>query len=282
MVDVSYQRRMAAEILKCGVNRVWIDPDQVDEVAEAVTRGDVRRLICYRVIQKRQIRGVSQARTRRMMAQKAKGRRKGPGSRRGGKFARGPRKRNWIRLIRPLRDELKTLRGDGKLDATTYRVYYRKARGNMFKSRSHMLTQMELAGVITEGDIKEKETAKERARREREERRAKAQAARARVRAKAAEARAKREAEEAKNAEEAKKTAEAAASEERPGPTEEDAPEEDAPEEEAPEEDAPAKEVPEEEAPEEEAPEEETPEEEAPAKEVPEEKGSGKTDEEVD
>lgn len=215
MVDVSYQRRMAAEILKCGVNRVWIDPDQVDEVAEAVTRGDVRRLICYRVIQKRQVRGVSRSRTRKMLVQKAKGRRKGPGSRQGGKFARAPRKRRWIRLIRPLRDELRSLREDGKLDATTYRMYYRKARGNMFKSRAHMLTQLELAGVITEGDIKEKETAKDRAKREREERLEKARAARARVRKKAAEARAKREAEmkaeEEKKAEEAKKAAKAKA-----------------------------------------------------------------------
>jgi large subunit ribosomal protein L19e len=261
MVDVSYQRRMAAEILKCGVHRVWIDPDQVDEVAEAVTRGDVRRLICYRVIQKRQKQGVSRGRTRRMVIQKAKGRRKGPGSRRGAKFARAPRKRTWIRLIRPLRDELKTLRADGKLDATTYRIYYRKARGNMFKSRSHMLTQLELAGVISEGDIREKETAKERAKREREERRAKAQAARARVRKKAADARAAREA--ARKAEEAEKAKEALDEEPAEETPEELPPEEgkkateEAPDE-APEEDkaeGPPEEDADEEAPEEEAPE---------------------------
>jgi large subunit ribosomal protein L19e len=256
MVNVSYQRRMASEILKCGLDRVWIDPDQVDEVADAVTRGDVRRLICYRVIQKRQKLGVSKGRTRRMRAQKAKGRRKGPGSRRGAKHARAPKKRTWIRLIRPLRDELKTLRADGKLDATTYRIYYRKARGNMYKSRAHMLIQLELAGVITEGDIKEKVTAKERALKEREERRAKAQAARARVRKKAAEARAKREAErKAKEAEEAKLAAKEEPSEEEPS---EDEPSED----EAPEE--PAEDTPEEDSTEEEASEEEVSDEESP------------------
>jgi large subunit ribosomal protein L19e len=69
MVDVSYQRRMAARILKCGLYRVWIDPDQIDEVAEAVTRGDIRRLISYRVIQKRQKLGVSRGRTRQIIAQ---------------------------------------------------------------------------------------------------------------------------------------------------------------------------------------------------------------------
>ncbi len=259
MVNVSYQRRMAAQILKCGLYRVWIDPDQVDEVAEAVTRGDVRRLICYRVIQKRQKQGVSRARTRKIAAQKAKGKRKGHGSRHGAKYARAPRKRTWIRLIRPLRDELKTLRADGKLDATTYRIYYRKARGNMFKSRAHLLTQLELAGVISEGDIAEKETAKDRARREREERRAKAQTARARVRKKAAEARAAREAEmKAKEAEVSKK----------------ETPDEEVPDEEAPDEEVPDEEVPDEEVPDEEVPDEETPDEETPDEEVPDEEPS--------
>ncbi len=194
MVNVTYQRRMAAEILKCGGNRVWIDPDQLDEVAEAVTRGDVRRLICYRVIQKRQKLGVSRGRTRRILAQKAKGRRKGPGSRRGHQNARTPKKRRWIRTIRPIREELRTLREDNKLDPSTYRIYYKKARGNMYRSRADLLMRLEAAGVISEGDVRDKETAKERARREREERRAKAAAARARVRQKAADARAAREA----------------------------------------------------------------------------------------
>ncbi len=219
MVNVSYQRRMAAEILKCGTHRVWIDPDQLDEVSEAVTRGDVRRLICYRVIQVRQKKGVSRGRARKVLAQKAKGRRKGPGSRQGHKNARTPRKRRWIRTIRPIREELRELRTDGKLDATTYRIYYKKARGNMYRSRADLLMRLEAAGVISEGDVREKETAKERAKREREERRAKAAAARARVRQKAADARAAREA--VREAEEAKKAAEAP--EEKP---EEVAPEE--------------------------------------------------------
>jgi large subunit ribosomal protein L19e len=200
MVDVYYQRRMAAEILKCGINRVWIDPDQVDEVAEAVTRGDIRRLISYRVIQVRQKRGISRGRIRKMSAQRLKGRRKGHGSRRGRKHARSPRKRTWIRTIRPIRAELRSLREEGKLNPTTYRTYYRKARGAMFRSRGDLLTRLEAAGVISEGEVKAKESARDRQRREREERRRKAQAARARVRRKAAEARAAREREQATKA----------------------------------------------------------------------------------
>jgi len=233
MVNISYQRRMAAAILKCGANRVWVDPDQLDEVSEAVTRGDVRRLICYRVIQVRQKKGVSRGRARKVLAQKAKGRRKGPGSRRGHKNARTPRKRRWIRTIRPIREELRELRAGGKLDATTYRIYYKKARGNMYRSRADLLIRLEAAGVITEGDVREKETAKDRAKREREERRAKAAAARARVRQKAADARAAREAarqaeekSEEKSEEKAPEEAEEMEADEAPEEPPEESPEE--------------------------------------------------------
>lgn len=203
MVNVSYQRRMAAEILKCGVNRVWIDPDQLDEVAEAVTRGDVRRLISYRVIQVRQKAGISRGRARAVQLQRLKGRRRGHGSRSGTKNARSPRKREWIRTIRPLRAELRRLRGAGELDPRTYRTYYRKARGSTFKSRAHLISHLESAGVI--GEKSEKAAGPKRsAKADKASRRKKAEEARASVRRKAEAAKAIQKAKE----EEAKKAAE--------------------------------------------------------------------------
>jgi large subunit ribosomal protein L19e len=206
MVDVRYQRRMAAEILKCGINRVWIDPDQVDEVAEAVTRGDIRRLISYRVIQVRQKKGVTRGRTRATHIQRLKGRRRGQGSRRGSKYARTPRKRKWIQSIRPLRAELARLRGEGDLDARTYRIYYRKARGAMFKSRAHLIQQLEAAGVIS-GEVAKKEIELKAKVQEEAPRRVKAAEARAKVLRKAEQAKARDEAKE-KAKKKAKKKAE--------------------------------------------------------------------------
>lgn len=52
MNTLKMQRRIAAELLKCGENRVWIDPEKVDEVASAITREDIRRLIKEGVIRK--------------------------------------------------------------------------------------------------------------------------------------------------------------------------------------------------------------------------------------
>ena len=45
------QRRLAAEILKVGQNRVWIDPERIDEVETAITREEIRKLIHEKAIQ---------------------------------------------------------------------------------------------------------------------------------------------------------------------------------------------------------------------------------------
>ena len=44
-MDLKNQKRMAAEILGCGVNRVWIDPNKIEELSDAITRADIRTAI---------------------------------------------------------------------------------------------------------------------------------------------------------------------------------------------------------------------------------------------
>ena len=118
MTDLRNQRRMAATLLKCGLNRVWMDHDRVDEIAKAVTKDDIRVLIKGKAIRSRQMKGISKGRKRIAAQQKKKGRRQGIGSRKGAKFARQPRKQRWIQTIRPLRSFLRNLRDDGKIDKT--------------------------------------------------------------------------------------------------------------------------------------------------------------------
>jgi large subunit ribosomal protein L19e len=151
-MDLKNQRRMAAELLGCGANRVWIDPDpdNMKTVGEAITRNDIRILINWGLIKAKQKRGISSGRRKHLAAQKKKGRQRGPGSRKGAKYARTPRKRQWIRRIRPIRNRLKELRTQGVLDTRTYRKYYRQAKGGMFKSRAHLDTQLKIHGILKE------------------------------------------------------------------------------------------------------------------------------------
>jgi len=153
MTDLKNQRRMAASLLKCGIRRVWMDQDRLDEIAKAVTKDDVRILINGKAIKSRQKEGISKGRKRYIMQQKSKGRRKGHGSRKGAKFARLPRKQQWIRTIRPLRKYLKNLRDTEKIPRSIYRKYYRKAKGGEFRSKRHLNTHL-----VSDGVIKKEET----------------------------------------------------------------------------------------------------------------------------
>ena len=151
-MNLKNQRRMAAALLKCGETRIWIsnDPGYEEHLEGAITRADVRKLISWGVIQRLPERGNSRARYRYRAAQRAKGKRRGAGSRKGGSEARNPRKRAWIRTIRPLRARLAQLRTEGRLDASTYRTFYARAKGGMFKSKAHLDQSLRAAGALKE------------------------------------------------------------------------------------------------------------------------------------
>jgi len=151
MTDLRNQKRMAADLLKCGVNRVWMDQDRLEEIAKAVTKEDIRLLIKGKAIKARQVKGISSGRKKYAEKQKEKGRRSGHGSRKGAKYARLPKKERWIKTIRPIRSYLRTLRDEEKIDKTTYRKYYRKAKGGEFRSRRHLETHMTSDGIVKEG-----------------------------------------------------------------------------------------------------------------------------------
>ncbi|MDI6888286.1 MAG: 50S ribosomal protein L19e [Methanocellales archaeon] len=150
MVDLSNQRRMAAEILGVGETRVWMDGKRSEDIAAAITRADVRALIEEGVIKRKPEKGVSKGRVRAKMAKRKYGHRKGHGSRRGAKGARMPRKEQWMKRIRALRRKLKTLRDEGKIDASTYRKLYNKAKGGEFRSVAHLNAHLESIGIIKE------------------------------------------------------------------------------------------------------------------------------------
>jgi len=147
MTELRNHRRMASEILKCGESRVWIDPDRTDEVATAVTREDIKKLIDRGLITKKYVKGTSRARAKALNAQKEKGKRKGYGSRRGSKNARYSRKTSWMTRIRAIRRYLREIRDDGTIDRKTYRSFYRRASGGTFRSVSHLKTHLEMAGI---------------------------------------------------------------------------------------------------------------------------------------
>lgn len=151
-MDLKNQKRMAAAILNCGETRVWIDPNRIEDVADAITRADIRTAIESGTIRALPKKGISRGRTRYRLAQRSKGRRRGPGSRKGTSGARTPTKRDWIQTIRPIRAELKGLRDNGKISRKVYREFYMKAKGGQFKSRKNLISHLQMAGYLKEAN----------------------------------------------------------------------------------------------------------------------------------
>ncbi|MBU1245599.1 MAG: 50S ribosomal protein L19e [Nanoarchaeota archaeon] len=137
-MKVNNQKRIAADVLKCGVNRVWFDESRLDEIKEAITKADIRRLIGDKAIKAKPLQSTSRAHARKILEQKRKGRRKGSGKRKGKRTARLSDKVVWMIKVRLQRNFIKELRDKKLIAPGNYRILYRKVKGGFFRSKRHI------------------------------------------------------------------------------------------------------------------------------------------------
>jgi large subunit ribosomal protein L19e len=134
MANLSSQRRLAAQIMKIGQNRVWIDPERVDDVDVAITREEIRKLIHEKIITSLPEKGVSRSRAKTIIEKKRKGRRKGSGSKTGSPRAKITKKEAWMIRIRSRRKRLRELKTSRIITESTYRKIYMVAGSGKFDS----------------------------------------------------------------------------------------------------------------------------------------------------
>ena len=146
MLDV--QRRLAAQILKCGKNRIKFDSDSLEEIIEATTKIDIRQLISNGIISKKRPLNTSRFWARKIKEQKSYGKRKGHGSRKGKKTARNNPKRAWINKIRLQRNFIKSLRDSNVISPIDYHELYMKSKGGFFRSIRHLKLYTQERGII--------------------------------------------------------------------------------------------------------------------------------------
>lgn len=149
-MDLKNQKRMAAEVLKCGSSRVWINPNRLTDVADAITRADIRTAIQSGSIVKLPKKGNSRGRINKNLTQKRKGRQLGHGTRKGTLTTRSPKKERWMKSIRAIRQELRKYRDSGKIDRSTYRKYYGLTKGGMFRGRRNLEEHLKDQGLLKE------------------------------------------------------------------------------------------------------------------------------------
>ena len=143
-MDLKSQRRLAAEILKVGENRVWIDPERIDEVEIAITREEIRKLIHEKSIKRKPEKGVSRTRARILHMKRKKGLRRGPGRR---SKSRISKKESWMKKIRALRRRLKELKQNRTITESTYNQFYRTAGAGVFDSIAELERRIKAKGL---------------------------------------------------------------------------------------------------------------------------------------
>jgi len=138
-MNLRSKKEIVAKMLDIGVTRVLFNPNKLNEIKEAITRQDFRKLMVQGVILVRPKKGVSRGRARHALKQKRKGRQHGQGSREGRFGARvGTTKQVWVKKIRAQRDLIKELLTKSIISKETYIDLRKKAKGGYFRNVRHI------------------------------------------------------------------------------------------------------------------------------------------------
>lgn len=138
-MELNQIKLLASKVLGVGINRIRIvNPSQA---LQAMTKDDVRLLLRKGYVKKLQAKGISRFRAKKITKQKRKGRRLGPGRRKGTFKSRTGKKTTWLVRVRSLRREL--IRMKPNLSEGSYRILYNMVKGGFFRSKSHLRTYVQ-------------------------------------------------------------------------------------------------------------------------------------------
>ncbi len=141
-MNLRSQKRVAAAVLGCGVNRVYFAPDRLADIKEAITKEDMRQLVEDGAIKAAPKSGVSRARARKLILQRRK------------HTSRLSRKREWILRVRVQRRFLKSLKEKALVSGESYKMLRSRVKGGFFRSRRHIQLFVQERGLLVKKDGK--------------------------------------------------------------------------------------------------------------------------------
>jgi len=126
-------KRLAADIMGIGENRVRVKPEGFKEAEKAMTRADVRDLIKKKIVTKVEVKG------RRTKVLRTK---RGPGGRKGTSKTRTGGKKVWMAKVRAQRAFLFQMIEEGELEKSHKRMLYGRIKSGLFRSKRAFLAYL--------------------------------------------------------------------------------------------------------------------------------------------
>ena len=142
VVNLKAKKRLVSRVTGVGVHRVKFDSDHLDDVADAITRENIRSLITANTIKIKPFVGTSRGRAHHKKTQKNKRGTK-QGSKQGKKGARVGKKEVYVAKVRALRRLLKIAKDRKDLTNPEYWSLYKKVGGNTVRNKAHLRQLME-------------------------------------------------------------------------------------------------------------------------------------------
>lgn len=121
------KKALAVRILNIGKDRIWFNPQRLQEIKEAITKQDIKELISQKIVKIKEITGTrkkKKRKTRRKVGNISKKVRKS--------------KRDYINKIRKLRIYLRRIKAENKISSVEYRKLRNYAKSGIFKDLKHL------------------------------------------------------------------------------------------------------------------------------------------------
>ena len=142
VVNLRAKKRLVSRVTGVGIHRIRFDTDHLIDIADAITRANIRSLITANTIKIKPFTGTSKGRAHFKKAQRNK-RGTTQGSKKGRKGARVGKKTVYVAHVRALRRLLKIAKDRKDLTNPEFWILYKKVGGNTVRNKAHLRTLMD-------------------------------------------------------------------------------------------------------------------------------------------